>query len=128
MKKATSLLAIAGSFLFLVLFSIQTRPVTGSGIGSPGSPNLPDSILKFAQKSCMTCHANDGNGMAKAHLNFDKWDSYGEKKWAGKAQDICNIITKGKMPPKSFRENNPDAVPTDKDIKMVCAWAAALQK
>jgi mono/diheme cytochrome c family protein len=128
MKRTTSIVAILSGLAFVALFCFQTRNVTGSGVGSPGSPSLPDSILKFAQKSCMACHSDDGSGMAKGRLNFDKWDSYGEKKWPGKAQSICDIITKGKMPPKGFKENNPDAVPTEKDIKMVCSWAASLQK
>ncbi|MEI6456537.1 MAG: heme-binding domain-containing protein [bacterium] len=128
MKKTTPFLALIAGIVLLVFFSFQARTVTGSGKGTASSPTMPDSIMNFVQKSCMACHTNDGNGMAKAHVNFDKWDSYGEKKQPGKAQDICDVLTKGKMPPKGFRANNPDAVPTEKDIKMVCAWAATFKK
>jgi len=38
------------------------------------------------------------------------------------------MLTKGKMPPKSFKESNPDAVPTEKEIKTICAWAESIKK
>jgi hypothetical protein len=128
MKKSIPYFALATGILFILAIGLQPVHVSGSKIGSAGSPSLPDSIMKIVQKSCMACHANDGNSMARMHINFDSWDSYGEKKWPSKAKDICNVLTKGKMPPKGFRDSNPDAVPTDKDVKTVCAWAESLQK
>jgi len=66
--------------------------------------------------------------MAKMKLNFDNWNSYGEKKQISKAEDICDEVTKAKMPPRGYRENNPESVPADKEIKTICAWAGSFQK
>jgi len=128
MKNEVPFFALAFGIIFMLAFAFQPGIVSGSKLGSAGSASLPDSIMKIVQKSCITCHANDGNGMAKMHVNFDNWDSYGEKKQPSKAEAMCNMLTKGKMPPKSFKESNPDAVPTEKEIKTICAWAESIKK
>jgi len=128
MKKAELSFVLAFGIIFILAFSFRSENVSGSKIGFSGSSSLPDSIMKIVQNSCMACHANDGNSMAKMHVNFDNWEAYGDKKQSSKAQAMCNMLTKRKMPPKSFRESNPDAVPTDKEIKTICAWAESFNK
>jgi len=127
MKKTASFLAFGLVIIFILAFIFQPGNVTGSQPGSAGPSSIPDSVMKIIQKSCISCHSKDGNSMAKMHVNFDNWDNYG-KKQSSKAQDMCDMITKGKMPPKSFREKNPNSVPTDKEIKTICAWAGSLKK
>ncbi len=95
--------------------------------GDEGQP-LADSVMKIVKVSCMDCHADGGNGMACAHVNFSKWVSYKPEKQAAKANDICKMITKGSMPPKKYRANNPDAVPTQAQINTICNWAKSLNK
>jgi hypothetical protein len=92
-----------------------------------GQP-LADSIMKIVRVSCMDCHADGGNGMACSHVNFSKWATYKPEKQAAKAKDICKELTKGAMPPKKFRENNPDAVPTKTQVSTVCNWANGMNK
>jgi mono/diheme cytochrome c family protein len=122
MKK--SALAIVSVF---VLVLITAAAFTPSGKSSSPTPKgIPDSVFAVFQKSCITCHANDGNGMAKSHVNFDNWDTYTAEKQASKATDICKQLSKGSMPPGGFRKNNPDLVPTAADVKKVCDWAHSL--
>jgi hypothetical protein len=61
--------------------------------------------------------------MAMAKLNFSEWDSYSAEKQAKKAEAICNVITKGSMPPKSFRQSHPEAIPTDAQKELICKWS-----
>ena len=76
----------------------------------------------------MDCHADGGNGMAEAHLNFSKWDNYKPEKQSEKANAICKILTKGSMPPKGFCKSHPDAVPTKANLDAICKWAGSLNK
>lgn len=87
---------------------------------------LPDSIMKIVKVSCMDCHADGGNKMACTHVNFSIWSTYKEDKQEAKAKDICKMVTKGDMPPRRYRESNPDAVPTQAQINILCNWAKSL--
>ena len=48
-------------------------------------------------------------------------------KQVNKAEDMCKQVSKGKMPPKSFRSNNPDKVPTQAEVQVICNWASSLE-
>ena len=117
--------AFAFSIVMLLVFisAVSFRPTRVA----QGPKSIPDSVYAVFEKACITCHADDGNGMAKSKVNFDKWDSYAKEKQASKAEDISNMLSKGKMPPSSFRKNNPDLVPTDADVAKVNAWAKSLK-
>jgi len=122
--------AIALSFIALTI--IVTMASTPSGKpASKGTPNtvmasaIPDSVSSILEKSCYPCHSEPGKSMAMSKVNFDKWDSYKPEKQADKAEDICKEMKKGGMPPKSFRSNNPDKVPTETEVRIICNWAAS---
>lgn len=87
---------------------------------------IPPEVTKVIEKSCINCHAEPGSGMALTSVNLSKWDQYTPEKQASKAKAMCNIVSKGKMPKKSFVKKNPDAVPTKDDIKTLCDWAESL--
>jgi hypothetical protein len=125
-------------FILLALFTVTlvatllAHPrTTGSGsiyISADEGQPLADSVMKIVKTSCMDCHADGGNGMACSHVNFSKWSTYKPEKQASKAGDICKVLSKGAMPPKKYRENNPDAVPTPAQVATVCNWAKGLEK
>ena len=130
MKKLLTFIVISIGFVLLTALTFHSRDAKGvkeSSIGIP-VPGIPDSLLKIFRKSCMDCHAIDASGLAKGKLNFDKWESYSPEKQASKANDICEEVTKASMPPKGFRKNNPDLIPTEGDVKLICSWAQTLQK
>jgi len=95
----------------------------GGIVSKPISP----SVMKIAERSCLKCHTEPGNGMALAHLNLSNWDKFSMEKQADKANDMCKMVSKGKMPPKSFREKNPDGVPTKEEVKTICDWALSIR-
>ncbi|MGE5457574.1 MAG: heme-binding domain-containing protein [Methanococcaceae archaeon] len=121
MKKFTLIsAAVAGVFCFTSLInnplSAQAKPI-------------PDDVLAVAKKSCVKCHTEpDGKTMALSKVNLTKWDGYTAEKQASKAAAMCNMVTKGKMPPKKFKAENPDFVLTADEIKIICDWSTSLKK
>ena len=74
----------------------------------------------------MDCHATGGRHTAMSKLNFSKWDKYKSRKQAKKSAAICRMITKEAMPPKSFRESHPNAIPTETQKDLICKWSKTL--
>ena len=126
MKMTLKISVAVVCILFIAGLSInplasQTTPQSGGG------KVIPESVMKIAGKSCVKCHTEGGNGMALMHLNLSTWNKFSPEKQASKAKDMCKMVTKGKMPPKSFRESHPDGVPSEAEIKTICDWAASIQ-
>jgi len=117
-KTGITLIALAFGLILFASFSRQVSPIP-----SNPSENFPDSVWMVLEKSCYGCHSDDGNGMAKAKLNFDSWDEYADDKQLAKAQNMCNIVKKGKMPPSKFLKNNPESALTDANVALICSWA-----
>ena len=107
----------------LIINPLASQTTSQSG----GGKAIPESVMKIANKSCVKCHSEGGNGMALMHLNLSNWDKYSPEKQASKAKDMCKMVTKDKMPPKNFRESHPDGVPSEAEIKTICDWAASIQ-
>jgi hypothetical protein len=38
------------------------------------------------------------------------------------------MLSKEKMPPKSFRKSNPDLIPTQAQIDAICKWSEKLNQ
>lgn len=130
MKKVAFLILTSG-FLFFAL-SLVLTPEKATGMkNQPGFANgsvIPDSVFKVIQRACMDCHANDGSAMARGKLNFSKWAEYDAEKQVKKADAMCKELKKGSMPTKGWRKNNPDSVPTQAEVDMICNWAAGVGK
>jgi hypothetical protein len=107
----------------LIINPLASQTTSQSG----GGKAIPESVMKIAGKSCVKCHTDGGNGMALMHLNLSTWNKFSPEKQASKAKDMCKMVTKDKMPPKSFRESHPDGVPSEAEIKTICDWAASIQ-
>jgi len=125
MKKQFGIAMVSALFILALIIS----PVTGQskqktdGVGKP----IPAGIMKVAEKSCVKCHTEPGNGMALSHVNLSNWDKFSAEKQAAKAKAMCNMVTKGKMPPKKFRTEHPDGVPSVEETKALCDWAESIQ-
>jgi mono/diheme cytochrome c family protein len=88
---------------------------------------IPENINKIFKTSCMQCHGSDGGRLPKSRLNFARWAGYGATKEAEKALLICSTLRKGKMPPKSVRESNPELILTKEQVDLICKWAESLK-
>jgi hypothetical protein len=110
----------------LIAGSLILKAVTRQSPVVPGGKPIPENVVKIAEKSCVSCHTEPGNKMALAHVNISNWDKYSPEKQASKAQAMCNMVTKGKMPPKKFKETHPDGIPSAAEIKIICDWAQSI--
>jgi cytochrome c5 len=110
----------------LTAMLVNTRIVSGQTGEEKPNP-IPENIIKIFQTSCMQCHGSNGKMLALAKLNFSKWAEYGGAKEAGKATMICSVITNGSMPPKSVSKSNPELIPSDEQIDLICKWAESLK-
>jgi cytochrome c5 len=130
MKKAIGITFATLGILFLTSMFINHSTAQSSlpsqKDGTVSKPIAP-GVMKIAERSCVKCHTEGGNGMALMHLNLSNWDKFSPEKQAGKAKDMCKMVSKGKMPPKGFREKNPGAAPTEAETKIICDWATSIQ-
>jgi hypothetical protein len=123
MKKLTIIFIVVAGVICVTAF-----------MNKPGSPRavqskkpIPNSVLMIIEKSCINCHVEPGKKLALAHVNLSRWDRYKAEKQANKSKDMCRMVSKGKMPPKGFKEKNPGFVITKEEIKTICDWSASIQ-
>lgn len=103
----------------------QAEPLAGFATDSI----FPDSVSMIIERSCFDCHSDkSGNFAAKGKLNFTNWNEYTPAKKVGKMEAICEEITEGKMPKKSYVSKNPDKALSQSERELICKWAAAETK
>ena len=119
---------LLGALILLVISTswILLPRATDVATNTDVKASIPDDVNAIFETSCMACHSAGGKGMAMSMVDFSKWDNYTPEKQAKKAAKICNAVTKGSTPPKSFRESNPDAVLTDVQKEKICKWSVTL--
>jgi uncharacterized membrane protein len=115
------------SFIVMMIAMPSRADSTRETSNTAMTTSIPDSVNTILEKSCYPCHSAPGKSMAMSKVNFDKWETYKPEKRADKAEDICKEVTKGGMPPKSFRSNNPEKVPTQAELQIICNWAASME-
>jgi hypothetical protein len=120
-------IAITGSLLLFAFTNLQVNGSKSIKTGEGGKP-IPENIMKIAEKSCVNCHTEPGNFMAISHLDLSNWNKYSASKQASKAKAMCKMVTKGKMPPKKFRAEHPEGVPSQEEVDAICKWAESLQE
>jgi hypothetical protein len=127
MKKLASITAVFAIVIFII--ALISNPVSAQTAKTDvvGGKLIPEGVMKIVDVSCMKCHKEPGNNMALTHVNLSKWDSYSPEKQAAKAKAMCNMVTKGKMPPKNFKKEHPDALLKTDQVKMICDWSVSLQ-
>jgi hypothetical protein len=114
--------------VLLTIYALTLKPPAIQAAPKAGMESLiPDSIVDIAKKSCMHCHSEPGDPMALTHLDLSNWHKYSPEKQAAKAKSMCTMVTKDKMPPKSFRKNHPEGAPSEKELNMICNWAQSIQ-
>jgi cytochrome c5 len=127
MKKIVKVSVAVLCFLFLTAGIANNVRAQSEQKDSIQSMPIPPDVMKIIEKSCTNCHSEPGKKLALTHVNLSKWDQYSLAKQAGKAQAMCKEVTNGKMPPKSYKEDHPEAFPNAEEIKIICDWAQSIQ-
>jgi hypothetical protein len=127
MKKAIIITFAVLGIVFLTPMIINHLSAQSSHKNGIVSKPISPDVMKIAERSCVKCHTEGGNGMALMHLNLSNWDKFSMEKQADQAKDMCGMVSKEKMPPKSFRDKNPGAAPTREEMKIICDWSTSIQ-
>jgi cytochrome c553 len=116
-------------FCAFAFSSGKSAPSANSGsVLKADSSAVPPAVHKIMVTSCLACHGVGGKSMALSHVKMSEWSSYSPEKQASKAEAMCKMVTKGKMPPKGFLNDHPEAKLTPEQITTICNWSADLNK
>ena len=116
-------------FCAFAFSSGQSAPSSNStSISRADSSAIPPAVHKIMVTSCLACHGVGGKGMALSKVKMSEWSSYSPEKQAGKAEAMCKMVTKGKMPPSGFLKDHPEAKLTPEQVTTICNWSASLNK
>jgi mono/diheme cytochrome c family protein len=121
-----SILLVALTFCVCAWKSAPTSPAANAAVKD--SATIPPAVHTIMQNSCFACHGANGKGMALSHVKMEEWGSYSADKQASKAAAICKVATAGKMPPKGFLKEHPNAALTQEQIAVLCKWSEDLNK
>jgi len=122
MKAKTSGAFLAGAaFLFAFFAAPGTNPVEEST-----GETIPENLNSVFQTSCKPCHWQGGKFKSTFHVNFSKWDNYGDHRQMEKAKKICSELMSEDMPPETFRKMRPERVPTKEQVDAICKWSESL--
>lgn len=129
MKSQYPLSVLLLIFCAFAFSSGKSAPSANSGsISKADSSSVPSAVHKIMVTSCLACHGEGGKGMALARVKMSELSTYSPEKLAGKAEAMCKMVTKGKMPPSGFLKDHPEAKLTQEQIATICDWSASLNK
>jgi hypothetical protein len=127
MKTLNRIAGTAACLLFLAFILMHTANAQDAAKSPEKTAAIPAEIVKITEKSCTACHSGSGNADAVAKLDLSAWGKYSPDKQASKAQAMCIMVSKDKMPPRDYRNTHPESVLTNNEIKALYAWAQALR-
>ena len=122
----TTIVLIFCAFAFSSGKSVSSS--NSASISKADSSAIPAAVHNILATSCFACHGEGGKGMALAHVKMAELSTYSPEKLAEKAEAMCKIVTKGKMPPKGYLNEHPEAKLTQEQITTICNWSASLNK
>jgi hypothetical protein len=127
MKKILYLL-IAVGFSVTVATGLTSQNPEAASVNfysGDSKPDIPENVYKIVERSCFHCHSDSSsNFAAKGKLNFTNWNDYSTARKISRLDAVCNMITKGKMPKKSFIKDHPDKALSPEEREMICKWTA----
>jgi hypothetical protein len=127
MKKSIIItIAVLGIIFLTTMFINHSYAQSSQNKGIVSLPISPD-VMRIAERSCVKCHTEGGNGMARMHLNLSNWDKLSPEKQADKAKDMCKMVSKRKMPPEGFMGKKSGAAPTQEEMTIICEWSKSTQ-
>jgi hypothetical protein len=69
----------------------------------------------------MASHIKEG----KENLNFSEWGKYDKKEQLKLLEEICEVVTEGEMPLRSYTFMHSSAILNEMDVKNICTWTEA---
>lgn len=115
--------------LIACAFAFSGKSATSHDTGSKSntdSSSVTPAVHQIMVNSCLACHGEGGKTLALSKVKMSEWDEYSPEKQASKSEDMCKMVTKGKMPPKGFLKDHPEAALTGEQITEICNWSESL--
>jgi hypothetical protein len=142
MKKAWIIIGILFGIFILIQFY---RPAKNDKVENPQndivfSVQIPTNVKQKIVNACYDCHSEKTKypfynqiapvswilardiRRAKEHVNFSAWATYNRKDQIEILGDICDELTAGEMPLKSYVFMHSKAVINEKELKEICDW------
>jgi len=86
--------------------------------------SVPADVKKVIDNKCYGCHNSESkNEKGKKKLSFDKLSALSVAKQVGKYEEIHEVVTEAKMPPKKFLAKYPDKALSADETKALLTWA-----
>ena len=126
MKHVLIILGVIG--IAILLQSNMTLP-NGNDVNNIRKSNIemPADVKAVVDKACYGCHHKESrNEKGRAKLSWDGLDDLSKAKQVASMERIIEVIKEDAMPPKKFKENYPDNVPSKDELKKVTDWANAV--
>ena len=146
-------LKIAAGISALLVLGIQLiQPDRGNPAVTPeraikAHVQVPEAVEGILRRACRDCHSNETRWpwyakvspvsffMAdhvkdgRRRLNFSEWDqvrgSVAGESTAKRLESICEEVSEGKMPLRSYLFLHPEARLSSDDQRLICDWAKA---
>lgn len=136
---------ILGLFiLFIVFFGAaqlvrpdMTNPSVDPANTIDGMASMPAEVKPIFKKACADCHTHETrypwysyvtpvNFWLKDHID-DGRRHMNLSTGGGEIDEICEEVTKGKMPLPSYTWGHPEAELTAEEKSILCSWAGAAE-
>lgn len=138
-------LILAGCLIVAFIVLQFFHPAENTGIRDTtadvmNSSHIPDTVAMILQASCYDCHSNNtiypwyGKispvswymshhiNEGREHLNFSEWTDYSQSEKIGKLDDLCEEVSSGDMPLRSYLFLHGDARLSAEQIRAICDW------
>jgi hypothetical protein len=124
----------------------RTNPPGDAAQTISATTPIPPNVTSILDRSCQDCHssqtvwpwyshvapvswlvANHVNE-GRSELNLSAWVLYTARRKDRKLKEICEQVTKGKMPLGTYTFLHPQSNLSDPDKKILCDWTATARK
>lgn len=128
---------------FAALQFVPVRPLPVGGTGKPEAVSVNNAgdqdVTAILTRSCSDCHSSHAvlpwyghiapaSWLLASHiqrgtqkLDFSQWDLFGPSH--GQKEDICDAVSNGRMPLRSYTWVHRGAALSTQDVATVCNWA-----
>jgi hypothetical protein len=132
---------VLGLMLTAMQFVPATRkPASGGAEAKPVhlAEVIDPQVGRILDRSCGDCHSNDTHWpwysrlapvswilskhvtKGRQKLDFSKWAS--ERHSANELTEVCDAVSDGSMPLRSYTLFHPGAKLSDQDVDVICRW------
>jgi len=108
--------------------------------------SVPSDVAGLLRRACHDCHSSQTVWpwysrvapvswlvardviKGRGELNLSEWGRYPTRRKDRKLREICEQVTRGKMPMRAYTLMHPQARLSDQDRRAMCGWADAARK